>query len=148
MLRLTLAFFKGLLGPGTFKQKVFEVYFFLAINFPVLISLLFCSYLRNHYNKAGFKSLCVDTVLVLVVVIFYSWFKIQNAKRMAENRGVNYFNLDYDIIKNRDNWLNYLPRPLKYFMNIIFKIWDKSGYYLEKLKRPFRAIKNFFKIWK
>jgi hypothetical protein len=64
---------------------------------------------------------------------------------MAENRGINYFNVDFYEIRNRDLWLEYLPKFLKHPIKFLLKVWDKLGFYMEKLKRPFRAIKNFFK---
>lgn len=145
-MRLILAFFKGVIGPGTWKMKVFRVYFMLGLNFPWLFSIWICSYLHKQFMKYDQLELAIIFYVILGFLAFLWWLRIQNAKRMAQNRAINYLNLhDYDI-ETRDDWLNSLPKYLKFFIKGLLKIWDYMGYILEKLKRPFRWIKVFFRI--
>lgn len=118
----------------------------MGLNTPPLFSVLFCSYLSKKFALYDSVELALIFITIMLNILFIRWLRIQNAKRMSENRAFNYFNLNTYDIESRDAWIKHLPKYLGYFIKFLLKIWDFMGYFLEKLKRPFRWIKIFFKI--
>lgn len=148
ILRFLWALLWGLIGPGNYKKRLLKIYIFLGIQTPSLFSAWICSYLNAKFSKYDTYELQIIFYIIFLTIGFLVWLRVQNAKRMAENRAIKYFNLNTYELENRDAWIKNLPKFIGYFIKLLLRLWDFIGMSLEKLKRPFRWIRVLFKIKK